>query len=585
MDNSFLIKLGLDTQKLVDGVNRGNSILDGFANKITGLASTIGVAFGVQQVVSFSTEMIKLAGVTDGVRQAFNKLADSARVLSEMKAATKGTVTDLDLMKAAVQANNFSIPIEQLGSLFEFAYERAKATGQSVDYLVNSIIVGIGRKSPLILDNLGISAVNLKEKLGGVTTEAATVGQVAEAVGKIASESMEKFGRSAETAAEKIAKVETNIENLNARIGTGIAFVFDPLLEGLNSLTGGANKSAGELESFIYESGRKNRLGEDLGVISEMAEKAGVNLATFTSKYEVVNKMIETIRILNAEKNNLVGPGKAGVFNPFFGGEDDQKSVGLIQRIKEEIKRLGEAKEGAFGPNAQEQIARYNREIEKLKTTLEQLNKIGTGSKDKPVIPGLNLGTGAIPTISGMIDKMGPGANGPLGFGPESRSEMLNTADAMLQVQQRSEKLAKTLSHSLGGAVIGLAEGFGQLAAGMNVNMGAVALDAIGSMAVQLGSVLIAEGIAIEAFKESLASLNGATAIAAGVALVAAGTAFKATAANIASSGGRSQGAAAPPMPRMADNNITLNGEWKIRGADLIYLLEKQGYRKAVAGG
>ena len=35
---------------------------------------------------------------------------------------------------------------------------------KSVDFLVNSIVTGIGRKSVLILDNLGLSAVDVNEK-------------------------------------------------------------------------------------------------------------------------------------------------------------------------------------------------------------------------------------------------------------------------------------------------------------------------------------------------------------------------------------------------------------------------------------
>jgi hypothetical protein len=114
--------------------------------------------------------------------------------LETLRKATRGLVSDLELMKVTVQAGNFGIPIEQMGKLLEFATKRAAETGQSVDYLVNSIVTGIGRKSPLILDNLGISAVRLKEKFGGVAIEAQSIADVAQAVGDIAAEEMGKMG-------------------------------------------------------------------------------------------------------------------------------------------------------------------------------------------------------------------------------------------------------------------------------------------------------------------------------------------------------------------------------------------------------
>ena len=221
--NALTARIGADISELRTEMGKAQGLVQQFGNSVQSVAGTLGVAFGVQQIGSFAIELTKLAGQVDGVKQAFDKLKGSEQALNDLRAATKGTVSDFDLMKAAVQANNFKIPLDQLGSLFNFAYERAKATGQSVDYLVNSIVVGIGRKSPLILDNLGISAVELKEKLKGVSSEAATVGDVAKAVGTIASEAMAEMGSSAVTASEKIAAIGAAWENIKAKLGGMIA--------------------------------------------------------------------------------------------------------------------------------------------------------------------------------------------------------------------------------------------------------------------------------------------------------------------------------------------------------------------------
>ena len=67
-------------------------------------------------------------------------------------------------MKAAVKAKDFRIPLEDLGKYLSFAQLKAQQTGQSLDYMVDSIVTGLGRQSPQILDNLGLSAAEIKEQ-------------------------------------------------------------------------------------------------------------------------------------------------------------------------------------------------------------------------------------------------------------------------------------------------------------------------------------------------------------------------------------------------------------------------------------
>lgn len=187
------------TQKFSKDISGGLGSL----NKAIGL---LGVSFGAFEVAGLIKDSISLAGVAEGVESAFYKIANRTD-LSKLRDSVKGTVSDLELMKRAVSAQNFGISVQQLGLLFEFASKRAQDTGQNVDYLVDSIVTGIGRKSPLILDNLGISAVQLKSKLKGISTEAASVGDVAKAVGEIAAESLSKTGGLLDTTTIKVAAV------------------------------------------------------------------------------------------------------------------------------------------------------------------------------------------------------------------------------------------------------------------------------------------------------------------------------------------------------------------------------------------
>jgi hypothetical protein len=192
----------------------GNTLVSTF--KSVGVA--LGVAFGVQQIIAFGKEAVMLAAKAEGVERAFKRIG-SPELLQGLRDATRGTVTDVVLMQNAVKANNFKIPLDQLATLFKFAQTRARATGESVDYLVDSIILGIGRKSIPILDNLGISAVELKDKLGDTAKSAATIGDVAKAVGDIATDELARVGTEADTAADQLAQLTVVWENFKTKVG------------------------------------------------------------------------------------------------------------------------------------------------------------------------------------------------------------------------------------------------------------------------------------------------------------------------------------------------------------------------------
>ena len=216
---------------------------DNILKKFKAVGAALLAAFAVDRVVAFGKEAITLAASAEGVERAFAKIG-SPELLQGLRNATNGTVTDLVLMQSAVKASNFKIPLDQLGSLLKYAQMQARATGQDVDYLVESLITGIGRKSVLVLDNLQISAVELREKLGNVSLETATVGQVAEAVGTIASASFAKMGAQALTTADEIAQMETAWTNFKTSLGGTIISALRPIAQAMQLVSVDAQKVA-----------------------------------------------------------------------------------------------------------------------------------------------------------------------------------------------------------------------------------------------------------------------------------------------------------------------------------------------------
>lgn len=154
---------------------------------------------------------IELAESADGITHAFEKIG-TADYLQELRTATKSTVSDIELMKAAVKAKDFRIPLEDLGKYLSFAQLKAQQTGQSLDYMVDSIVTGLGRKSPMILDNLGLSAAEIKEQ-----TE--KTGDFMKGVAKIVETNLAQAGETYISAADRAAQRTVELENAQRSLG------------------------------------------------------------------------------------------------------------------------------------------------------------------------------------------------------------------------------------------------------------------------------------------------------------------------------------------------------------------------------
>ncbi len=198
----------LASDNTVNGVLLGNLLTKGaelFSDKVREFKDSIA------ELINGGLEMAEQA---DGVTKAFNDLNQEG-LLDNLRKATKGTVNDVQLMTAAVKANDFRIPLEDLGKYLEFAQLKAQQTGQSVDYMTDSIVTGLGRKSPLILDNLGISAAEISEK----TKE---TGDFMKAVAEIVDTQLAAAGETYISAADRAAQKTVELQNAQKALGDEI---------------------------------------------------------------------------------------------------------------------------------------------------------------------------------------------------------------------------------------------------------------------------------------------------------------------------------------------------------------------------
>jgi hypothetical protein len=311
--------------------------LKSFQGNVMKLAGAVGLAFGVKEIATFGFEISKLAGEAKGVESAFNRLPNSEQLMKRLKEATHDTVSEMDLMKRSVQSANFGISLEALPKLLEFASLRAQQTGQSVDYLVDSIVTGIGRKSPLILDNLGISAVQLKKQLNGVSMEAASIGQVAEAVGRIASDNLAQMGEYSENTASSVQKLNAEWVNFKVRLGeaanssTILDTVLNKLAKTLKILGQDAQAQTDVLTKGLLEAVKGNSINvdqfvEQLKVLRrESGKPLEFNATELINQFDLtgdqadllINKILEINNTLSDQERRIK------IFKDFARGYED----------------------------------------------------------------------------------------------------------------------------------------------------------------------------------------------------------------------------------------------------------------------
>ncbi len=249
------IKLDSDLAELKKGLATANKQLGGFQKKINGMGKLLKQAFSVAAVIAVGHQVKEMVGEMsmlgkelEGVRAGFAGI-DPA-VLNDMRKATHGTVTDLELMKQAVQFKNFGLPVEKLGTMLEFVHRRARTSGQSVKYLADSLVVGLGRKSAMIIDNLGISTSQLNAELKKTP-------DFTEAVAEIMKRDMLASGDYIETAADITERWAAQWENTKAKVGLFInkgikliAPVIDKLRKDMSAMF---KETARDLFDFINE--------------------------------------------------------------------------------------------------------------------------------------------------------------------------------------------------------------------------------------------------------------------------------------------------------------------------------------------
>jgi hypothetical protein len=145
-------------------VGKVSASFGGFSAGAIAMTGAIGaVTAGIVTLGSSLATMANEYVAFDAIKSSLDTLANSVgasgdQIVSSLQKASSGLIAQKDLALAANRAILFGVAdtAEEMGQLMEVAIARGRAMGLSATQAFGDLVTGLGRISPMILDNLGI---------------------------------------------------------------------------------------------------------------------------------------------------------------------------------------------------------------------------------------------------------------------------------------------------------------------------------------------------------------------------------------------------------------------------------------------
>lgn len=255
-------KIGLAATMDMSGFDKGMAAYTKGLDQMTGqtqksagfLQNAFSTAMGVfsgqailgaaKSVVNGLKDMAQTAATIPAIAGQFDRLGGS---IEEMRKGSAGLIDDTELMKnfnkaASLVSVDFAKKLPNAMSLLGRA---AAASGQDVNYMLESLVTGVGRVSPMILDNLGIQ-VSLTEateayaaKLGKSTKELSKQEQQTAVMNVVMAKLEAAYGGMddvSQSAQAQMAAFAVQMKNFRDQIGVAVLPIMTSFMGGLSQL-------------------------------------------------------------------------------------------------------------------------------------------------------------------------------------------------------------------------------------------------------------------------------------------------------------------------------------------------------------
>lgn len=214
-----------------------------WADFATGMNQVWEIAGKVNRALGSGWELAKQGSQLKEARSSFDDYtrsvgASSDQIISKLKQASGGTIDDMSLIITASKSMSLGVTqdADKMGNLLLIARNKARLFGMDTTQAFNDIVTGIGRASPLILDNLGIRIPAGFEKMTEGMSDAEKVAKLFELTLIEGNKQLSDMGGLTNSSADDIRAFEAEVTNLKASLGALLAETFIPFTREIRNL-------------------------------------------------------------------------------------------------------------------------------------------------------------------------------------------------------------------------------------------------------------------------------------------------------------------------------------------------------------
>lgn len=279
-----------------------------FGTSWAGLATGVNQALDImskgKQMIASGWDLAKQGAKFAEAKESFDVYAQSVGkssqdIISKLKVASGGTIGEMDLVITASKAMSLGVTkdADKMASLLQIARNKARLFGIETTQAFEDIVTGVGRGSPLILDNLGIRIPAGFAKMTESMTDAEKTAKLLELTLIEGNKQLKSMGGISNNAADNMRVFETSVSNLKIELGAVVVDALIPTVKMINNellpalqdaidywnkWTGIASRS----KKTFKEQGAAGLIAEKQTLISELKEQKKELESIFFESYE-----------------------------------------------------------------------------------------------------------------------------------------------------------------------------------------------------------------------------------------------------------------------------------------------------------
>jgi hypothetical protein len=352
----------------LDDVGKAGKATGGHLDNLLTGVKALAAGFVATQVARFAADVMQVGAASLRAEHSLNALTEGRadEFIQRVGAASRGTVSDLDMMSASARALRFGVvdSAQDMELLTRAARALGTTMGMDTTAALNDLVTGIGRASPMILDNLGLVV-----KLGEVQEEANRI--MAETPGLTYAMAQRQalynsviqqglaleadLGGTMDDAAASTERMAAAVANLKAELGaiaaTALAPAIDQAAQDVTSLSSGFDEFVGTIRGVraAYEQHSRDvasttgsygewlaemtRIQQDMGAMGRLM-LTGPQLSLSISEYD---RLTDEVRALQAAQSTEIEMQRAVNYTRALGVDSTIEAVMSTEELTASI--------------------------------------------------------------------------------------------------------------------------------------------------------------------------------------------------------------------------------------------------------